>query len=92
MVNISNLYAAYNMIILNKHFEARSDPRKGSVLRIQLSDGYFYYLCVTSSTRAWLYRFRTVEPACGSDFFDRSYWGWGMQFFNIVVIFSIVEM
>ena len=70
------------MIILNKHFETRPDPRKGSVLRIQVSDGYFYYLCVTSGTRAWLYRFRTIEPACGSDFFDRSYWGWGMQFFD----------
>jgi hypothetical protein len=61
---------------MNEEFISRKTPRNGTVVRIQLDDGYFYYMCVTSCW-SWLYGFRTKVPAHGSKFFDRSYWKWG---------------
>lgn len=49
-------------------------------MRVRLSDGYYYYVCLANSTELWLYSFRTLSPAHGSDFFDRSYWKWGLRF------------
>jgi hypothetical protein len=62
---------------MNEEFVRRKTPRKGTVVRIQLDDGYYYYICVVTSCTQWLYGFRTKVPAHGSKFFDRSYWKWG---------------
>lgn len=64
---------------MSQSFETRPLPRKGTVLRIRLSDGYYYYVCLISSVSLWLYKFRTDTPAFGSEFFDRSNWKWGLQ-------------
>jgi hypothetical protein len=61
---------------MNEEFVSRKTPRNGTVVRIQLDDGYYYYMCVTLGG-TWLYGFRTKVPAHGSKFFDRSYWKWG---------------
>lgn len=63
---------------MKTEFETRPKPRKGTVLRVQLSDGYYYYACQATSVSLWLYRFRTLVPAHGTDFFDRKYWRWGL--------------
>lgn len=63
---------------MKTEFEIRPKPRKGTVLRVQLSDGYYYYACQATSVSLWLYRFRTLVPAHGTDFFDRKYWRWGL--------------
>jgi hypothetical protein len=63
---------------MNPAFEIRPKPRKGTVLRVRLNDGFYYYACQVSSTSLWLYRFRTSHPACGSEFFPRADWKWGL--------------
>lgn len=64
---------------MKEKFEIRPKPRKGTVLRVQLSDGYYYYTCQATSISLWLYSFRTAVPAHGTEFFDRRYWKWGLK-------------
>jgi len=62
---------------MNEEFVSRKTPRNGTVVRIQLDDGYYYYMCVVTRCSQWLYGFRTKVPVNGSKFFDRAYWKWG---------------
>jgi hypothetical protein len=64
---------------MSQLFEIRKRPKKGTVLRVRLGDGYYYYACQATSITLWLYRFRTLMPAQGSAFFDRAYWKWGLR-------------
>jgi hypothetical protein len=72
---------------MNQPFEIRKRPKKGTVLRVRLSDGYYYYACQSTSITLWLYHFRTIEPACGSTFFDRAYWRWGLRVSDLSACF-----
>lgn len=68
---------------MNNQSTIRQIPKKGTILRVQLADGYSYYCCVVSSISMWLYGFRTELPAQGSAYFDRSDWKVGIRFFEL---------
>lgn len=68
---------------MNSVFEIRPTSRKGTVLRVRLSDGYYYYACQATSVSLWLYRFRTRDPACGSEFFPKVDWKWGLLVWDL---------
>lgn len=72
---------------MNPEFEIRQRPRKGTILRVRLSDGFHYYACQATSISLWLYRFRTSDPACGSEFFPRADWRWGLMCGDLSVNF-----
>lgn len=61
----------------------RRRPAKGDIIRIPLADATFCYGCVVGYSPMWIYDFRTVKPAVGTDFFERSRWKRALRFFNL---------